>query len=277
MNLKSKLSSFLESLKTIYQNDSRILKWYFKNKPSYIVFYTILTIALALIPFLVNWNASLVINKIIDYTQHYKVFKFEYFKPILYLLLFIQSITIIQTLLNKLFDYLKELNSNYCNLTFEYLMQKKESSLDFEYLEGSEFNLKVRRASNGIYRIPYFINDRFNLFKNIITLVVSFGFIVSFNILLTPLIILSLIPNFIVDNKTNKKRRDLYENEDEDKKISNEVGFQLFSAYRIKETRILGLRFHFLNLASKLRQKFINQDMKIYLYNQKYSFIGDFI
>ncbi len=137
------------------------------------------------------------------------------------------------------------------------------ASLDMEQHHDPEFQKIVNKLTQAYSYTPQnFANYTLQLFHSCARLIFSFIIVVSFAPYLIPLLILSLIPNFVTERRLSKLQWNLWGEKGDESRLSYRLTFYLQDKTKLQETKIFQTQHFLVNRLRALHGDFYGRQLK---------------
>ncbi|HSW37605.1 MAG TPA: ABC transporter ATP-binding protein [Candidatus Saccharimonadales bacterium] len=137
------------------------------------------------------------------------------------------------------------------------------ASLDMPQHHDNEFQKVLNKLTQQYQYIPtQFANYTLQLFHSTIRLMSSLVIVISFAPLLVPLLIFSLIPNFITERRLSKLQWSLWGEKGDNNRLAWRLTYYLQDKNKLQETKIFQTQKYLLNRLSSLHRDFYGRQIK---------------
>ncbi len=234
----NKKPSLVESIKIIF----KIVKIAFKANKFYFFWAIISTIAISLLPILVSYLFSLIIDNIVqivaDQTVNNNILK--------YIILY--GVTLFAVAV------FSELNASIQWVLYKYdmtayftkMVTNKFKELDLEFYENTKYTSLKKDALDGYeWRPSNMITDLLGFCEKIFSAIVLAMVVININPIASVALILSLIPSLIVDSKLRSGIWDIWTSDADTRKEYGQLMYINTSVVFFKEIKLLNLYSYF--------------------------------
>lgn len=163
-----------------------------KASVSYTVFRFVQNIVSNLIPIFTSILTSEVVNSFVGYSESTR-------KRLVILLFAITFVSIVSMLMDNLGEYVISVHSNIINNYLEVNFSKKASELDLSFFDSAKFYNLLANAKRDSSILPIFIYQSIQIISSVITLITSFLIILNYNVFLSVITLLAIIPSIVIN------------------------------------------------------------------------------
>jgi ATP-binding cassette subfamily B protein len=135
--------------------------------------------------------------------------------------------------------------------------------LDMPQHHDVEFQKIVTKLSNGYsYKPQNFANYTLQLFHSILRLLSSLVIVASFAPWLLPLLLISLLPNFVTERKLSKLQWGLWEEKGDKSRLAYRITYYLQDKNKLQETKIFQNQSHLVGILDSMHKDFYGQQLQ---------------
>lgn len=137
------------------------------------------------------------------------------------------------------------------------------ANLDMEQHHDPEFQKMVNKLTQAYSYTPQnFANYTLQLFHSCARLIFSFIIVVSFAPYLIPLLIISLIPNFVTERRLSKLQWNLWGEKGDESRLAYRLTYYLQDKRKLQETKIFQTQHFLVNRLHSLHKEFYDRQLK---------------
>ncbi len=223
-----------------------------KASVPYTIFRFVQSIISSLIPILTSFLTSEIVNIFTGTLNSAK-------RRMIILLIIITLLSIISMLMEKIGEYIIAMHSNIINNFLEINFSKKASELDLSFFDSSEFYNLLANAKRDSGILPIFIYQTIQIISSAFTMMTSFIIILRFDLLLSVIMLLAIIPS-IWANKYYAKIMLEWENSNIDKLRKKTYYYNLLTNRQFsQDIRFFELTTEFINRLNHIWQSWFKE------------------
>lgn len=262
------------SIKKLLKNIVRTLKMFLEINPKIFVLTCITIVVISCLPFISSYLYGKLINNVVLYLGGETGLKSDIFRYFFIAL----GANIVLAFAWRTSSLLERFSWFAWHEKLTYKVTDKLSRLDIEIYEDPKFNTLLQKVKDGYdHRPQQFAERTVWLLNDLIQIVLATTILFSLAFWILPVILISLIPEFLVTLRGSKLAWGIWDAKGEVNKLYWEAKSNLTSEPEIKEVRILGARSYLLDFAAKLKSDFLGSQRAILKKESFGSFFAKFL
>lgn len=254
----------------LFRNIARTIKLYWKIDRKGLIICASIVIVQAFLPAINSYFWGQSVNKVIEYTGgNHEILNSAYWDFGLGTLA-----TILIFYLWEAFDYFNKMSWYTWHEYMYVAVPRKISSLDTEKFEDPKFKNLMNKVSQGYgHRPANFAEKMLWTLNGFIAVITSIGIIATFNIVLFPIIVFSLLPGIYVLFKSGKQAYGIWDAKGDISRMAGNNSWYLANDNYVKEIKIFRLQKYILGILENLFKDFQSGFRK----NERKTFAGNLI
>lgn len=177
-------------------------------------------------------------------------------------------LVVINTLLLHLCSYLKTMQIDYVNIYISNILLNKINELNLRDFDDAETYNQISMVSGeSIGRTSRIADNIMNIIKNLVTIVGTMGILISYNLSIIIVIIISFFPLFLININISQKLYDIYDERIERIRFIECLKNILIKYENIKEIKVIKADKFLKKIIMDIYDLHLKQDKKIRLSN----------
>ena len=273
---QSKLKRFLDECKKaleVLSGTPAVLKLVWQASPTYTSIVVCLGIAMAVMPLFHLWIGKLIVDVVTKQLFHGGVLSAEHLfssatvaqlVPLLWALLLIEVLQALTAPVDRFFE--SELGDKLANQINEMILRKSSSFVDIQFFESAQFYDMLQTAQNTGHRPMQMLTNMVGMWRSFIQFIAVTTTFMIMQPVLSILVLLSSIPNLVMQFKHSKESMDMSIWETPEARRMSYYRYILTDKHVASEIRMFGLANlfieRFLNTATKFTNKMTDYRQK---------------
>jgi len=253
------MSKKFSNHRKLFSSGWRILKHAWKINKLHLSLMTISVLLTSLLPFLSAWVFNELINTVISISNNTGGSD-----ELTKILIFFIAVRVILSIGYNLVSYSENRLRFSLEKEFNKLINVKLTSLDIELLEDPKFiNLKSKATDSYTWRPQTFLSNLLYGIQNIIQILASFVIIFSLSPFWLSIIIISFIPNLLMNFKFSNRQWSIWDTDTETRRKYGYFSWLLGFKNALMEIRLFKAEHFFVGKLMKLISTYIKRNEKL--------------
>jgi ATP-binding cassette, subfamily B, bacterial len=257
--IKKSPKEIINNARDIFNLVIRVNKFAFKYTPKYQSLLLFTMVILVSIPFIISWLNKVLIDTLVSsYETGQTSSTFIY--------IFLGYLTA-----GILYQVFRTINTYYYQLFFIDItkfifieMLNKLSTIDIQIHENAKYNNLMQKVKeNYQYRFPEFHTNVHRVFQFSIQFIINFAIILSFSVILAPILIITVIPEFINRFTLGRRKWAIWNEDSEERRDFWDSASYIEIDKNIPELKIFGTKGFLIKRITSVLENFNNKQIEV--------------